>query len=77
MTIVILLAALALLVIAFVPVLLAAARKRGELRPNVESIGLGAVTNFFDTLGIGSFATTTAWLKFRRMFPEFFMSDTL
>jgi uncharacterized membrane protein YfcA len=77
MTIVILLAALALLVIAFVPVLLAAARKRGELRPNVESIGLGAVTNFFDTLGIGSFATTTAWLKFRRMVPDSFIPATL
>ncbi len=77
MTIVFLLAALAILVIAFVPVLLAAARKRGELRPNVESIGLGAVTNFFDTLGIGSFATTTAWLKFRRMVPDSFIPATL
>jgi uncharacterized membrane protein YfcA len=77
MTIVILLAALAILVIAFVPVLLAAARQRGELRPNVESIGLGAVTNFFDTLGIGSFATTTAWLKFRRMVPDSFIPATL
>jgi hypothetical protein len=35
MTIVILLAALAILVLAFVSVLLAAARRRGELRPNV------------------------------------------
>jgi hypothetical protein len=77
MTIVILLAALTILVIAFVSVLLAAARKRGELRPNVESIGLGAVTNFFDTLGIGSFAPTTAWLKFRRMVPDSFIPATL
>ncbi len=77
MTIVILLAALAILVIAFVPVLLAAARRRGELRPNAEAIGLGAVTNFFDTLGIGSFATTTAWLKFRRMVPDSFIPATL
>jgi uncharacterized membrane protein YfcA len=77
MTIVILLAALAILVLAFVSVLLAAARRRGELRPNVESIGLGAVTNFFDTLGIGSFAPTTAWLKFRRMVPDSFIPATL
>jgi uncharacterized membrane protein YfcA len=77
MTIVILLAALAILVIAFVPVLLAAARRRGELRPNAEAVGLGAVTNFFDTLGIGSFATTTAWLKFRRMVPDSFIPATL
>jgi uncharacterized membrane protein YfcA len=35
--------------------------------PRIEAIGLGAVTNFFDTLGIGSFAPTMAWLKFRRL----------
>ena len=29
-------------------------------RPTAEGLLLGAVTNFFDTLGIGSFATTTA-----------------
>jgi len=28
------------------------------------------VTNFFDTLGIGSFAPTMAWLKFRRLVPD-------
>jgi uncharacterized membrane protein YfcA len=28
------------------------------------------VTNFFDTLGIGSFATTTAIFKFRNMVPD-------
>jgi uncharacterized membrane protein YfcA len=77
MTIVILLAALAILGIVFIPLLLTAARRRGELRPNVESIGLGAVTNFFDTLGIGSFATTTAWLKFRRLVPDSFIPATL
>jgi hypothetical protein len=38
---------------------------------------LGAVTNFFDTLGIGSFAPTTAWLKLRRMIPDSFMPATL
>src|SRR4030095_15114597 len=38
--------------------------------PNIEAIGLGAVTNFFDTLGIGSFAPTMAWFKFRRLVPD-------
>jgi uncharacterized membrane protein YfcA len=38
--------------------------------PNIESTGLGAVTNFFDTLGIGSFAPTMAWFKFRRLVPD-------
>jgi uncharacterized membrane protein YfcA len=32
----------------------------------IENVLLGFVTNFFDTLGIGSFAPTTAYLKFRR-----------
>jgi uncharacterized membrane protein YfcA len=38
--------------------------------PNLEAIGLGAITNFFDTLGIGSFSPTMAWFKFRRMVPD-------
>lgn len=31
---------------------------------------LGAVTNFFDTLGIGSFAPSIAWIRFRRLVPD-------
>ena len=31
--------------------------------PTLIEIGIGAVTNFFDTLGIGSFATTTALFR--------------
>jgi uncharacterized membrane protein YfcA len=76
-TITVLLVALAALGIAFTIVLLRTASKRGETRPNAEAIGLGAVTNFFDTLGIGSFATTTAWIKFRRMVPDSFIPATL
>ena len=38
--------------------------------PNLEATGVGAITNFFDTLGIGSFAPTMAWFKFRRMVPD-------
>jgi uncharacterized membrane protein YfcA len=77
MIVTILLASLALLSIAFVTALITTARARGGLRPNLESIGLGAVTNFFDTLGIGSFAPTTAWLKFRRLVPDSFIPATL
>ena len=40
-------------------------------------IGLGAITNFFDTLGIGSFAPTTAWLKLRSLIPDGFIPATL
>ena len=77
MTITVLLAALAALGIAFTVVLIRTAAKRGETKPNAEAIGLGAVTNFFDTLGIGSFATTTAWIKFRHMVPDSFIPATL
>ena len=77
MTIIVLLGALAALGIVFTIVLLRIAVKRGETRPNAEAIGLGAVTNFFDTLGIGSFATTTAWIKFRRLVPDSFIPATL
>jgi uncharacterized membrane protein YfcA len=76
-TITVLLAALAALGIAFTFVLLATAARRKETKPDGEAIGLGAVTNFFDTLGIGSFATTTAWIKFRRMVPDSFIPATL
>ena len=77
MTITVLLAALAALGLAFTFVLLRTAASRGELRPRLEAIGLGAVANFFDTLGIGSFATTTAWIKFRRLVPDAFIPATL
>ena len=38
--------------------------------PEVETVALGAMTNFFDTLGIGSFAPTMAWFKFRHLVPD-------
>jgi uncharacterized membrane protein YfcA len=76
-TIVVLLAVLAVLGISFAAVLLRTAARRGELGATAESIGLGFVTNFFDTLGIGSFAPTTAWIKFRRLVPDSFFPATL
>jgi hypothetical protein len=48
-----------------------------RVRPNVEALGLGAVVNFFDTLGIGSFAPTAAWFKFRRMVPDRLIPPTM
>jgi uncharacterized membrane protein YfcA len=50
--------------------LLRNAAHAAQLRPNGEAIALGAVTNFFDTLGIGSFAPTIAWMRFRRLVPD-------
>lgn len=45
--------------------------------PNPEAALLGAVTNFFDTLGIGSFAPSTAWVKFRHLLPDKLIPSTL
>jgi uncharacterized membrane protein YfcA len=72
-----LLVSLGVLALAFVWLLLRLASGRKQLRPNGEAIALGAVTNFFDTLGIGSFAPTTAWLKLRGLVPDSFLPATL
>ena len=45
--------------------------------PRLEAFFLGAVVNFFDALGIGSFATTTAWMRFRRMVPDRLIPPTM
>ncbi|MFL6749289.1 MAG: TSUP family transporter [Sphingomicrobium sp.] len=45
--------------------------------PTGETLVLGAVVNFFDTLGIGSFAPTTAWLKFRKLVPDRLIPPTI
>jgi uncharacterized membrane protein YfcA len=46
--------------------------------PHVEAAVVGgAIINFFDTLGIGSFAPTTAYLKFRKLVPDRLIPPTL
>jgi len=45
--------------------------------PMWEATGVGAIVNFFDTLGIGSFAPTTAWLKFRNLVPDRLIPPTM
>jgi hypothetical protein len=75
-----LLAALALFAIAYVVGWIRYAR-RAAVEPstpaeavpagtNLGHIGTGAVTNFFDALGIGSFATTTAIFRFFKSVPD-------
>lgn len=71
-----LLVPLALAILGFTVIVLRAAIAR-RAWPNVEAIVLGAVTNFFDTLGIGSFAPTTAWLKFRKLVPDRLIPPTM
>jgi uncharacterized membrane protein YfcA len=39
--------------------------------------GIGFVVNFFDTLGIGSFATTTSVFKLQRLVPDRLIPGTL
>lgn len=45
--------------------------------PTPPMIGLGFLTNFFDALGIGSFATSTAAFKFLKMVPDRVIPGTL
>jgi uncharacterized membrane protein YfcA len=45
--------------------------------PSAIELAIGAVTNFFDTLGIGSFATTTALFRFLRLVPDRVIPGTL
>ena len=70
MILILLVTALAIAGLGLSAYLLSAAAKSGQLLPKSEGIALGAVTNFFDTLGIGSFAPTIAWLRFRRLVDD-------
>jgi uncharacterized membrane protein YfcA len=45
--------------------------------PNPLQTGVGAFTNFFDTLGIGSYATTTTLFRFFRMVDDRVIPGTL
>ena len=58
-------------------VVLAKAAIRARAIPTLETIGLGAVVSFFDTLGIGCFAPSTAWLKFRHIVPDRLIPPTI
>jgi len=49
----------------------------GHLAPKPFQLVIGFVTNFFDTLGIGSFAPTTAVLRLFRIVPDEKIPGTL
>jgi uncharacterized membrane protein YfcA len=53
------------------------AAKRTSSAQTMLQIGVGAVTNFFDTLGIGSFATTTTLFRLTRMVDDRVIPGTL
>jgi uncharacterized membrane protein YfcA len=44
--------------------------RKAPASASIEGVLWSFVSNFFDTLGIGSFATTTAYFKFRRLIPD-------
>src|SRR5437868_773963 len=71
-----LLVPIVLATLVFTLVLLKAAIAR-RATPTLETIGLGAVVSFFDTLGIGCFAPSTAWLKFRHLVPDRLIPPTI
>jgi uncharacterized membrane protein YfcA len=60
----------------FTGVLLKAAIAK-RATPTLETVLLGAVVSFFDTLGIGCFAPSTAWLKFRQLVPDRLIPPTI
>lgn len=77
MMLVVLLVVMALVSAPFCITLVRAMFSRGGFSLQFEPFVLGAITNFFDTLGIGSFAPTMAWFKFRRLVPDRLIPATM
>lgn len=73
----ILLLLLCLLAVAFAVVWVRAMRKQEFALPKPLETGIGFVTNFFDTLGIGSFAPTTSMFKLWKLVPDERIPGTL
>ena len=80
--------ALALTTLAYLVVLVTSVRRarresrqaqaaQPSVRPTLAGLATGFVTNFFDTLGIGSFATTTAIFRQWRLVPDERIPGTL
>jgi uncharacterized membrane protein YfcA len=52
-------------------------KDRDGRAPTLLELAIGFITNFFDTLGIGSFAPTTSIFKLRRLVPDEHIPGTL
>ncbi len=75
-----LLGALAVVALAYIVAYVRAvtrARASGAVAPTPIGLAIGFVTNFFDTLGIGSFAPTTAAFRMLRTVPDEKIPGTL
>ncbi len=82
----ILLGTLVVLTVIYLSVWFTVARKRRAtgahgadepVAPNGKHLGIGFVTNFLDTLGIGSFATSTAAFRHWKLVPDQQLPGTL
>src|SRR5688572_3053113 len=78
----VLLAAMLVLTAVYVAVWVSAVRARHarateSTSPGILHLAIGFVTNFFDTLGIGSFATTTTLYRLWRLVPDQLIPGTL
>ena len=75
--------ALAIFTAGFIVIWIASLRHAKELRSGsfglkeVRDGGIGFITNFFDTLGVGSFATTTSLFRFWKLVPDEEIPGTL
>lgn len=70
--------ALAGFTVFFVVTLVATLKKnQSDKTPSLLQTAIGFVTNFFDTLGIGSFAPTTAIFKLKKLVPDELIPGTL
>lgn len=56
---------------------LGARRHHWPVRPTASDLGIGAVTSFLDTLGIGNYAQITAAFKLRKWPPDELIPGTL
>jgi uncharacterized membrane protein YfcA len=73
----ILISILGLIVVVFVAIWWREIRKIGLALPKALELGIGFITDFFDTLGIGSFAPTTSMFKFWKIVPDERIPGTL
>ena len=72
-----LLLALGALTLFFVVSWFAALRDSKPGTPSAWELAIGFITNFLDTLGIGSFATTTSFYKLKGLVPDQLIPGTL
>ena len=77
----ILFVALAILTVTYIAIWVVEARRLADTpdrgRPDPERIAVGFFANFFDALGIGSFATTTTYYRFRKLVRDELIPGTL